>query len=93
MIINGMKKCVKCGEDKEANKKYFHGDKMRKDGLKATCKDCINIKKTVPDGYKRCTKCKQILPVNSFYNQDKSSYCKECRKENSRMTYKTKGRK
>lgn len=37
----------------------------------------------VPDGYKYCSSCKQILPRSSFYNNKSnkdgcSSYCKSC---------------
>lgn len=36
-----MKKCSKCGEEKELTAEYWHRQKRSKDGFKARCKECI----------------------------------------------------
>lgn len=42
-----MKKCSRCGEDKQANKDYFTANARAKDGLRAYCKACQRKKDAV----------------------------------------------
>ena len=36
-----MKKCSKCGEEKELTAEYWHKDKSKKDGYRGQCKECM----------------------------------------------------
>ena len=49
-------------------------------------------KPEIPDGYKQCTRCKEILPVDSFGIDRKARdgrtwYCKPCKRQASRESY------
>lgn len=89
-------KCCSCCK-LELPKHQFYADKRSKDGLTAGCKKCHAEKAgkvyggirnkdiEVPDGYKRCSMCQEILPLERFSvsKNKKSGYqshCKECRR-------------
>ncbi len=67
-----IKKCSKCKEEKPATKEYFHTHKGCKDGLNSVCKSCRSIiaakrirkSDNVPEGYKQCVDCREILQIN-----------------------------
>lgn len=56
---------------------------------KATKLGIKKYKETLPEGYKRCSKCKKILPINEFYinkNRNKPySNCKSCDRKRNKM--------
>ncbi len=74
----------------------FHSDKSKADGLNFYCKPCMNIRQrayakrlprfTAPEGMKRCTHCKEVLPQEQFH-KDKGFHdnlarrCKKCQGE------------
>lgn len=89
-------KCCSCCK-LDLPKHQFYADKRSKDGLTAGCKKCHAEKAgkvyggirnkdiEVPDGYKRCSMCQEILPLERFSvsKNKKSGYqshCKECRR-------------
>jgi len=41
--VKYMKRCTKCGVEKEVTTEYFTKQKRNKDGLRATCKTCIAL--------------------------------------------------
>lgn len=89
-----MKRCAKCQQDLPATNEYFPSHKAHADGLNSQCKTCTNAAQRarrahpptpIPDGHKRCTHCKRVLPKTSeyFYSNNKRSLhskCKECDK-------------
>jgi len=96
-----MKKCKRCERELPANNVYFFTNNNLKDGLESKCKECEGYKfqdyknKNVSniEGYKKCTKCKRDLPLNSdYFNKDKNlkggfvNICKECKGD--KFTYK-----
>ena len=70
------KKCDKCKQIKSINE--FYKKKTSKDGFQYWCKSCLKeykrskyiphptIKEILPEGFKRCSKCKQIKSINKF---------------------------
>lgn len=58
--------CNTCGRELPATSQYFYHFKRSKDGFKSSCKECQGgrffIKEKLPEGYRRCHDCKQILP-------------------------------
>lgn len=71
----------------------FHSDKSKPDGLNFYCKPCMNIRQrayakrlprfTAPEGFKRCTHCKEVLPQEQFhkakaFHDGLSRRCKKC---------------
>ncbi len=88
---NRMKECSKCRKVLPATKEYFNSDKSRPDGLSYVCKDCRSVVKNkykdIPKGYKKCKKCKEILPLKNFNKNKKSSdgimnICISCQMDN-----------
>ncbi len=85
-----VKLCSKC--KKYIDKKYFHKDPSKKDGLYSSCKFCNNKKEIwkyeerFKDEKKLCTKCLNYLTIDNFV-KDKSTKdgyspnCKDCRKK------------
>lgn len=82
-----LKRCTKCGEEHPATQEHFHVGRGRY-GFQPRCKKCRSTRKTplpepVPDGYKRCSQCEQVLSVGNF-SQDKRNLsgirgaCKTC---------------
>jgi len=74
----------------------FYAERKSKDGYRSACKRCLteaqgkvyvgkrNKDLPVPDGFKRCRHCEQILPKTEFFKAaEKSdglqSWCKACR--------------
>ncbi len=82
-----LKRCAKCGEEKPFTE--YHRNKLRKDGFHGDCKQCRSKAKPCdippPDGYKRCTKCKnELLATVEFFVVAKiglSWWCKDCLRE------------
>lgn len=71
----------------------FHSDKSKPDGLNFYCKPCMNTRQrayakrlprfTAPEGMKRCTHCKEVLPQEQFhkakaFHDGLSRRCKKC---------------
>jgi len=92
VIILKTKKCSKCGRELPLTEIYFFKRKETKDGFRADCKECRGRRFTlpsdeiIPDGYKKCHICKQILPFESFNkssdNKDGLQHrCKDCKKQ------------
>lgn len=97
-LPEGFKQCSKCGEIKEVSE--FHRASSSKDGWRSQCKLCVaeaagwsyRPKEHLPEGQKRCTTCKQIMPATSewFKVQKKSpdglgTICKACAAAYSRQ--------
>lgn len=92
-----IKKCSKCGQIKTLDN--FPKRPERKIGVRPECKDCFNAKKRenrkklnpkniIEDGYKQCSKCKDIKEVFNFGKDSNTvdklkRYCKNCRKNES----------
>lgn len=91
-----LKQCYRCKVWKFPTFEYFYHSKKTPDGLCISCKDCYNQRDQyrrqhpkepdiLPDGYKRCTGCKEIFPATpEFFHRATqrksglSSRCKEC---------------
>jgi hypothetical protein len=68
----------------------FTPSKINKDGYEGSCRRCRAVSRKEPkfewpwgEGYKRCTQCEEIKPVNLFTAQSRGRYgvtsrCKEC---------------
>lgn len=96
------KRCAKCREIKPTSE--FHKCTNRHDGLWCYCRRCTSknpkgfdewwakrkqLQADRDSGLKRCSKCKQTLPVSSFNRDSERSdglyaYCKECVKPYAR---------
>lgn len=85
---DGHKWCRQCEQIKPLNE--FHKKKTSVDGKRETCIECrarnegFKYKKRVPDGYRRCSRCKNELPAtDEYFYVDKQrgnfhSTCKTC---------------
>jgi hypothetical protein len=89
----GHRTCTNCKRELPATLEYFDSQtKVKKDGLRAVCKECrgstfgikqINKVLESKDGYKYCNLCKKELPLDNFYKTT-SGYagyhdrCKKC---------------
>jgi hypothetical protein len=74
-----MKKCTKCGEDKDLSE--FQKDKSKKDGLRPNCKFCAK-KYTTENSDKRKLYDKQYYLKNKEkINERKTNYCRLKRKQ------------
>lgn len=81
------KQCTKCGTEYPATLEYFHAGRGRY-GVHPRCKQCRSTRKTplpepVPDGYKRCTQCKEVWPLSNFSQEKRNpsgvrGACKVC---------------
>ena len=65
---------IQIGKSKDAINKYCSKNKIKK------------ASDIIPDGYKRCSWCRELKPLNDFYVSTKSkdgrqSWCKECLKK------------
>jgi len=94
---NEFKKCSKCGVEYPKHKLFFKIKNILNDGLNNNCKKCcgdafINVRigavffELIPDGYKYCGVCKNILPsTKEYFTANKrrpgglTSTCKKCR--------------
>lgn len=89
------KQCIKCKEWKPLTPEYFPRESKRKDGFNVYCKVCVNaynrsrhnrkspLPETLPDGYKRCTKCKELKPCTKeyfYYNRHNDIFFAACKK-------------
>jgi hypothetical protein len=81
------KRCSRCGEVKAVAE--FHKQNTSKDGYRGICKKCrsetenVGYKEPTPEGFKRCTGCKLILPATHKYFYKHSAEkldpkCREC---------------
>lgn len=81
------KRCIQCNTIKDLEE--FHkdnGPKSCSKNVRSRCKECANKSKMIaPPGYKKCTKCGNILPLELFNWKEKGkrrcSRCKDCRRE------------
>ena len=83
-----LKKCTKCGEEKEATSEFFCRSKTGKNGFRADCKKCKNAKKGIDASLfancmKKCNKCKEEKTASEFYKSKEGKYgvtstCKKC---------------
>jgi hypothetical protein len=88
-----MKTCRTCKEEYPATPQYFFRSKYAKDSLLAQCKKCAAVqagcnfrgfeKPVVPDGKKRCSKCKTDKSPDEFHRSQststgRASRCKAC---------------
>jgi hypothetical protein len=84
------KRCLRCGYDKPL--KMFHRNRSKADGHTEYCKKCraelaghqYTPKEEFPEGYRRCTKCNELKPLEAFHKTKKgrfgrASVCIECR--------------
>jgi len=95
--FTSFKQCTKCKEIKPATTEFFHSTKQHRSyGVIGMCKVCKNIAQKnnyvkrkpidiIPDGYKRCTKCKEVklatleyFPHSSRVKAGLHTYCKQC---------------
>jgi len=90
------KLCTKCGVKKSLSE--FHKNKSMKYGLNYYCKECYKsdsskkrylLLASVPNGFKICSKCKEIKLLNCFYNKNETSdkltsWCKSCTLKNNK---------
>lgn len=87
--------CTKCGKTLDSN--CFDKNKSKKSGYNSWCKQCKKElyektrqkKESIPEGYKKCGKCKQIKPVSEFNKSSAygyQSYCKQCKKDKYNST-------
>lgn len=94
-LPDGYKRCTKCKVIAPLD--FFSRDKSAKTGRQRWCKECqrnyiknksnskqeTDLKEEI--SFKKCTKCKEIKPLNEFYKQSKSKdgyayQCKDCRR-------------
>jgi 5-methylcytosine-specific restriction endonuclease McrA len=90
--VSTLKRCLKCGEYKPADRDHFHRSPATRDGLQTRCRTCRNLtdkrQKVMPvarEGYKYCPRCERELPLNpEFFSADKarkngfSTHCRMC---------------
>lgn len=92
LLINGLRKCKKCGEIKSISLFSKHDSEGR---YRIHCNDCLINKeelKKQEEKFKKCTKCKSEKPVEQFgkrYNSKNKTYkfnswCKECINEDNK---------
>ncbi len=73
VLPEGYKRCRKCREVKPATLEYFHARKEGAGQLHPRCKECVNAARRtstlddVPEGYKRCRKCREVKPATLEY--------------------------
>lgn len=96
-----MKQCPKCKQVLPATLQYFHSHSKYADGLYPRCKTCrrsmseeyrLHPPTPVPDGYKRCARCKQEYPATTEYFFEGKHHmdglrgtCKSCCKRYSKI--------
>lgn len=94
-----MRTCLKCHEEKPLE--AFNADRSRKDGRHPYCKPCKraggkprakSVVLEVPDGYKRCTKCREARPFALFEGFARSPdkhhpRCRDCRRLSRKAYY------
>jgi hypothetical protein len=82
---NTTKCCSYCKNWFPATRDHFVRDKTKPDGFHPRCHDCKHKrrdKEIFPDGFSRCTKCKDLKSIDCFsFNKGRGrpeSWCKEC---------------
>ncbi len=88
------KPCRKCGQILPATPVFFQRNCRMRDGLLNHCKTCCSTakpKEAIPEGYQRCSKCKELKPATSdFFYSHRSphatryaldSWCIACARE------------
>lgn len=73
--------CVKCEKEFPATTDHFYKDRSSKDGLQYRCKGCVYKPKreVLPDGYRRCSDCEEVKPLDDFVKDPKRKYGYDCR--------------
>lgn len=69
------KRCIQCGNYFPRTREFFHINRANKDGFKSRCKPCESAhtghiytpREKLPDGLKRCTRCKQLKEATREY--------------------------
>lgn len=82
------KQCKTCNKWFPATPEYFQRNRGMRDGLLLHCKSCCSTakpKEIIPDGFKKCSKCKELKPAtNDFFTthgrdaNNLYSQCFEC---------------
>jgi hypothetical protein len=82
------KQCRKCGVVSPRTAEHYYRDPCRRDGLRVVCKQCESQRKPRTAGYKRCGRCRRMLPAsrNYFYRQGAylDAWCIECHRSYDR---------
>lgn len=95
----GMKKCSKCHTILPQTAEYFTRTTGNSSGLRSRCRDCSledqgyvphSKREVIPQGHKRCSRCKQIKPHEDFHKTQRekmgiTSDCKICRRRCARL--------
>src|SRR5215470_11622835 len=89
------KQCNACLEFLPATPQFFFRARLGLYGVRSVCKKCEKAgrpitKLKLPDGHKRCFKCKQILPHECFSKSTKNKdglqrHCKVCERAYGRQ--------
>jgi hypothetical protein len=80
----GKRQCLTCKQWNPATTEFFHCLNSKQGTLHPRCKDCKNStnlhnqRRTIPDGHKQCTRCKEILPFASFYPSKRDKFASQC---------------
>lgn len=92
--------CITCQKLLPATTEYFNANKNYRHGVRTQCKECRNAMRRkpkvndVPEGYKRCTTCKEIKPHTVEFFYASSGYldakCKTCVKNRENAKYRAK---
>lgn len=88
-----MKKCSRCGKTLQMNSDYFYRSKQHSTGFTSACKVCMGRKYTnhlsMPDGYKKCSNCKEIKSINQYSIVDGRyiGRCKDCVAKSAKEYY------
>src|SRR5687767_4931240 len=90
MVLMDTKRCSRCGEQLPLN--MFYRNNSKNGRYESQCKKCFAEKKghsytpkeEWPEGFRACTKCKQIKALEEFYKDPKGrfgrmSVCSSCR--------------
>ena len=110
-----LKRCPMCPEDNQwhpATAEFFYRNMKSRDGFNTPCKRCQKDGKkhpieVLPEGYKRCTDCKEVKPLEDFPQLDqrtlvkrpanskqmgRRSECKICKTKRGREYWEKSGR-
>lgn len=77
-----LKKCPKCGIDKELSSEFWHKNSRNKDGFEWCCKECrlSDSRKALRDehlsGFRVCSDCKEKKPITQFQKARYDKYAK-----------------
>src|SRR5258708_432737 len=88
-----LKQCPTCKEWKPRTPEFFARNKARRDGLYSYCRPCWKARyqphprtwEDLPEGFRRCTKCKVVSPETTTYFRPLKAYrgglnseCRDC---------------